>query len=82
MRLLPEEKDIKISFDYLQAAYETVFERNLMEDVRDETSGDFQTLLTMMLLAQRDESWEVDGDAAEADAQAIFDVCLLTSGCS
>lgn len=47
-----------------------------MEDVRDETSGDFKALLSLILLAQRDESYEVDEDAAEADAQAIFDVSI------
>ncbi|XP_039261972.2 annexin A13-like [Styela clava] len=57
----------------IKAAYAIVFERSLMEDVRDETSGDFKTLLSMMLLAERDESWEIDEDAAEADAQAIYD---------
>lgn len=59
--------------ELIKAAYETVIERNLMEDVRDETSGDFKTVLSLILLAQRDESYEVDEDAAEADAQALFD---------
>ena len=45
-----------------------------MEDLRDETSGDFKHLLLAMVLAERDELFEIDEDAATEDAQAIFDV--------
>ena len=56
-----------------------MFERGLADDLRDETSGDFKHLLLAMVLAERDELFEVDEDAAEADAQAIFDVSLYLS---
>ena len=60
-----------------QAAYFEIFERGLADDLRDETSGDFKHLLMAMVLAERDELFEIDEDAAQEDAQAIFDVQTL-----
>jgi len=59
---------------FSKLAYAEIFERSLADDVRDETSGDFKHLLMAMILAERDELFEVDEDQAAEDAQAIFDV--------
>lgn len=58
----------------LQVAYAELFDRSLADDVRDETSGDFKHLLMAMILAERDELFEVDEDQAQADATAIYEV--------
>lgn len=57
----------------IRAAYATIFERGLVDDLRDETSGDFKHLMLAMVLAERDELFEIDEDSATEDAQAIFD---------
>lgn len=57
----------------IRLAYTEMFDRSLADDLRDETSGDFKHLLMALVLGERDELFEVDEDAAEADAQAIFD---------
>ena len=55
-------------------AYHELFDRLLADDLRDETSGDFKHLLMAIVLGERDELFEVDEDAAQEDAQNIFDV--------
>ena len=57
-----------------QTAYTEMYERSLVDDLRDETSGDFKHLLLALINGNRDELFEVDEDAAQADAQAIYDV--------
>ncbi|CAK8672060.1 annexin A13-like [Clavelina lepadiformis] len=57
----------------IRAAYAELFERSLADDLRDETSGDFKNLLLAVVLAERDELFDIDEDQAEADAQAIYD---------
>lgn len=57
----------------IRETYDEMFDRSLADDLRDETSGDFKHLLMALVLGERDELFEVDEDAAEADAQAIFD---------
>ena len=57
-----------------QLAYHELFDRLLADDLRDETSGDFKHLLMAIVLGERDELFEIDEDAAQEDAQNIFDV--------
>jgi len=57
----------------IRLAYTEMFERSLADDLRDETSGDFKHLLMALVIGERDELFDVDEDAAQADAQAIFD---------
>jgi len=57
----------------IRLAYHEMFDRELADDLRDETSGDFKHLLIALVLGERDEALDVDEDAAQEDAQAIFD---------
>jgi len=57
----------------IRTAYTEMYERSLVDDLRDETSGDFKHLLLALINGNRDELFEVDEDAAQADAQAIYD---------
>ncbi|XP_033118701.1 annexin A13-like [Anneissia japonica] len=57
----------------IKEAYAEVFERDLAEDLENETSGDFKYLMVSIANAGRDESDEVDEDAATEDAQELFD---------
>jgi len=57
----------------IRLAYNELYERSLADDLRDETSGDFKHLLLALVLGERDELLDIDEDAAQADAQAIYD---------
>jgi len=57
----------------IRLAYTELFDRSLVDDLRDETSGDFKHLLVALVTVERDELYETDEDQAETDAQAIFD---------
>jgi len=57
----------------IRLAYTEMFERSLADDLRDETSGDFKHLLLALVIGERDELFDVDEDAAQEDAQNIFD---------
>lgn len=52
----------------------TEFERNLEEDLQNETSGNFKRLLVSQCNAGRQEDDDVDEDKAREDAQEIYDV--------
>lgn len=56
----------------LKAAYQHAFERSLIEDVRKDTSGDFQKVLLTILRCERDDTETVDREKAEVDAKALF----------
>ncbi|XP_078613924.1 annexin A6-like [Branchiostoma floridae x Branchiostoma japonicum] len=57
----------------IKEAYNAEFDRDLEEDLKSETSGHFERLLVSMCQANRDESYEVDEEEAESDAQELFD---------
>ncbi|XP_071965357.1 annexin A13-like [Antedon mediterranea] len=57
----------------IKEAYTELFERDLCEDLENETSGHFKYLMISIANAGRDESDEVDEDAATEDAQELFD---------
>ena len=46
--------------------------RDLVEDVRKDTSSDFEKILVAMLQAQREENTPVDMSRAAADAEALY----------
>ncbi|XP_071837116.1 annexin A13-like [Apostichopus japonicus] len=64
---------VNAEIEAIKEAYAAEFERDLTEDLESETSGNFKYLLVSLCAAGRDESDEVDEDAAEADAQELFD---------
>ncbi|XP_033645105.1 annexin A13-like [Asterias rubens] len=57
----------------IKMAYAIVFERDLAEDLENETSGDFKYLMLSICACGRDESDDVDEDQAKEDAQELFD---------
>ncbi|ELU14293.1 hypothetical protein CAPTEDRAFT_164839 [Capitella teleta] len=57
----------------IKALFESEFERNLEEDIMNETSGYFKRLLVSQVNAGRDQSDDVDEDLANEEAQEIYD---------
>ena len=53
------------------------FDRDLEEDLKNDTSGHFERLLVSQINAARDEDEEVDEVKAQEDAQSIYDVSVL-----
>ena len=57
-----------------------MFERDLEEDIRGETSGTLERFLVSMCNAGRDDSrgwYDFDEEMAKEDAQKIYDVCII-----
>lgn len=60
--------------------YISVYNKNLEEDIMDDTSGHYQRLLVSLLQANRDESDQVDRHMAKKDAQVmLIMLCFLSS---
>jgi len=57
----------------IKETYSDVFGRDLESDIESDTRGDFKRLLVAVLMAQREESDEVDEEAAQADAQELYE---------
>lgn len=58
----------------IKAAYSEVHDgKDLGEDLDNDTDGDFGRLMTSLANAKRDESWNMDGDMAREDAQALYE---------
>lgn len=62
-------KEIK---DFIEA-YKEEFNRCLAEDIKNDTSGDFQKSLLVLLEASRDEGSEVDYDLSDDDARVLYE---------
>ncbi|KAM6975454.1 LOW QUALITY PROTEIN: annexin A1-like [Tautogolabrus adspersus] len=64
----------------LKKVYKEVYEVELEEVIKDETSGDFTTALLAMLKAEKDESDEVDNDLVHNDATTLFEAAEHPEG--
>ena len=54
-------------------AYRRMFDRELVTVVKKETSGNFEKFLVRLLECTRDETWDVDEEAAAASAALLYD---------
>ncbi|XP_060917661.1 annexin A1-like [Labrus mixtus] len=64
----------------IKRVYKEVYEVELEEVIKDETSGDFTTALLAMLKAEQDESDEVDMDLVQKDAETLFEAAEHPEG--
>ncbi|EDO44050.1 predicted protein, partial [Nematostella vectensis] len=55
----------------IKQEYSRKYGRSLTDDVKSETSGDFENLLETLLKATRDESTKIDEDLVTQDAAAL-----------
>ncbi|XP_067680804.1 uncharacterized protein [Haliotis asinina] len=61
-------KDIKAIKEHYRRAYTS----DLENDIRSDTSGEFEELLVQLLKGGRDSGWEVNQQEAEDDAKALY----------
>uniref|UniRef100_A0A0K8STA9 Annexin n=1 Tax=Lygus hesperus TaxID=30085 RepID=A0A0K8STA9_LYGHE len=54
-------------------AYKQQFDSDMDEDIKGDTSGSFRKLMVALCAANRDESADVDEEAAASDAQELID---------
>lgn len=64
----------------IKDAYKKEFQRDLEEDLREETSGHLKRTLTGLVQGKRDESYVVDLNRAKADAQVLYEAGENTFG--
>jgi hypothetical protein len=66
--------------EQIKEAYTAEFEKDLEEDIRNDTSGNFERLLVSLVNANRDETDDIDMDMAGEDAQKMFEAGEGTLG--
>lgn len=54
-----------------------MFGKPLEDDIMDDTSGHFKRLMISLCCANRDESFNVDPDAAREDARQLLQAGML-----
>nr|DBA23999.1 TPA: hypothetical protein GDO54_011709 [Pyxicephalus adspersus] len=57
----------------IKASYKRLFDRDLEDDVKSDTSGYFKKILVSLLQANRDEGLEIDERRAGEDAQRLYE---------
>lgn len=58
----------------IKNGFKQAYDKDLEEEVKSETSGRLQRLLVSMLSGGRDQSNEVDSDAAQRDSEELYQV--------
>ncbi|XP_043670183.1 annexin B11-like isoform X3 [Vespula pensylvanica] len=64
----------------IKEAYEAMYRRNLEDDLRSDTSGNFKRLMVSLCCANRDESFDVDPASAMEDAKVLLQAGELRFG--
>ncbi|XP_035718377.1 annexin B9-like isoform X2 [Vespa mandarinia] len=64
----------------IKEAYEAMYCRNLEDDLRSDTSGNFKRLMVSLCCANRDESFDVDPASAMEDAKVLLQAGELRFG--
>lgn len=64
----------------IKRVYKEVYDRDLQEDIVDDTDGDFTTALLALLRAEKDEGDEVDKDLVQKDAETLFEAAEHPDG--
>ncbi|XP_051169660.1 annexin B9-like isoform X2 [Leptopilina boulardi] len=64
----------------IKSAYESMFGKPLEDDIMDDTSGHFKRLMISLCCANRDESFNVDQEAAREDARQLLQAGELQFG--
>jgi len=62
----------KIEMEMVKRAYNSLYKRNLIEDLKSECSGDFKRIMVALATAGRDTK-PVDEDLAKEDAKDLYD---------
>ncbi|XP_068684036.1 uncharacterized protein [Montipora foliosa] len=64
----------------IRQAYKKKYRKDLIEVIKDETSGDFQTLLVELCKGQREEGEEINSDLAHKDAESLLEAGIKKWG--
>ncbi|XP_022810237.1 uncharacterized protein LOC111347232 [Stylophora pistillata] len=64
----------------IRQAYKKKYRKELEQVIKDETSGDFETLLVELSKGQRDEGTDVSDDLAHKDAESLLEAGIKKWG--
>ena len=67
---------VSLNVAQLQAvkdSYKKLYEKDMLADIQNDTSGDFEKFLTGLLAGNRNESMRADSYQAEVDAKSLYD---------
>ncbi|EDO44049.1 predicted protein, partial [Nematostella vectensis] len=64
----------------IKEVYKKNYDTTLEDDVKGDTSGDFEDLLVKLLQGKRDESDEINEDLAHKDAEALIEAGIKKWG--
>ncbi|XP_048586535.1 uncharacterized protein LOC5516017 isoform X2 [Nematostella vectensis] len=68
------------NIDSIKEEYQKKYGCSLEDDVKEETSGDFEDLLVALMSGKRDESDEINEDLAHKDAEALIEAGIKKWG--
>lgn len=64
----------------LKSVYQHLYHRSLEQDLKGDTSGNFKRLMVSLCVGNRSEDYNVNPEAAQADAQALLRAGELRAG--